>query len=169
MRKHRFYNFRPSILASKIHQRILFVQAPFLEVIVHIFYVFKNWSIWDPFKIQWAPKRDQQIDQVAKYWTNNYVALSDRIGKRKYMHKRQVDRSFVFSILFLFYLPTLAVQLSTSIWFVVLFGSAQCIGKHQADVPSEIQWHQKGSQTKNQEGPSVRRFSMYLASPTLPV
>ena len=62
MRKPLFYHFRPIILASQINQKIMFFQSRFLELLFLICFQFclKNCRIWDPSKIQWAPKWHQK-------------------------------------------------------------------------------------------------------------
>ena len=60
----------------------MLVQTPFLDLIVLFFYFCsKTVRCGDLFKIQWAPKRDQLIDQVAQYrWTTQ---LCDTFGPHR--------------------------------------------------------------------------------------
>ena len=67
MRNAFFCSSRPPILALKIHAKIMFFQDAFLDTLFVSFMLilYKNNRFWDRFKIQWAPKIDFQIDQVA--------------------------------------------------------------------------------------------------------
>ena len=78
MQKHFFCNFRTPLL---LHQKPINKSYCFNSLFGRSFFLFcfsffKHDLFWDPFTIQWAPTRDKQIDQAAKYcWTNRHATL----------------------------------------------------------------------------------------------
>ena len=106
MRNLLFYHFRLSILASKIKQAIIFVQNPFLESfvllyfdIIIFYYFFKKIIFGDPFKIQWAPNGYQKSTK----WRPNgslkaFQRFSFRISKnvKPCRDAEQIGPSFFF-------------------------------------------------------------------------
>ena len=157
MRKPLLYHFRPSFWHQKsINKSCLFKPSSWKSNFS--FSLDKKMvDLGAPSKIQRAPERDQTKKQVVPKWClkHGVAPITLYVEKNKYMQKHPVDRTFV-----AFYLFPLRFH---------LFGNAKNIEKHQADRPSEIYWPPKGKPTKNQEAPSVRRFSMYLASLTLAI
>ena len=144
MRKHLSYHFKPPILASKTDKNIICLLAPLLG---RPFYyllqnVKKNGRSWDPFKIWWAPKRDQNSTKwrtIAEK-KKDTRRFRDRLEKHKYMQKRLVDWTFLFSTFFLFlFSKSSGTAVKKYIIVSFVFGSATYIEKHRADEPTEIQ------------------------------